>query len=77
MKWVIAYLAVGVLVAAIKWRKVVTSIDRNPQFVAFKKENPARWNAVRKITIAIGVVVNILLWPVIVVGDIIRRDHNE
>jgi sterol desaturase/sphingolipid hydroxylase (fatty acid hydroxylase superfamily) len=77
MEYVIAYFVMGVVWTLFRWSHIVGSVEKNVQFQQFRRENPARWRSVRRITVMLGVLVNVVLWPVVMMGDVFWRDKDE
>lgn len=76
MLYFVAYLAMGGLWTYFRWQKIKDSVDKNPQFIRYRETEPMKWRAVRNATLTIGVAINVLLWPVVMIGDAFWRDDK-
>lgn len=69
MVYVISYFGVGLIFAILKMAAVGKEIETNPGYVKFKSENPVRYRLIYKVVLWLGFGVNMVLWPVVILGD--------
>ena len=69
MVYVMSYFGIGLTFAILKIAAVGKEIDSNQSYIKFKTENPVRYCLIYKMTLWLGFSVNMVLWPVVIVGD--------
>jgi len=69
MVYVISYFGVGLIFAILKVAAVGKEIETNSGYVKFKAENPVRYRLIYNVVRWLGFGVNMVLWPVVIVGD--------
>jgi uncharacterized membrane protein len=71
--YILIYFVLGILYNIIVYRSLKNKVVNDPKMDAYKAQNPLMASSVFRITIVLSIIINLLLYPVIIIFDLITK----